>query len=322
MTILKAVQGDITTQEVDAIVNAANTQACDGCSVDSAIHQAAGHDLLEECIARFPNGLEPGKAGWTHGFNLSARFVIHTPGSNYQSGKIDRSLLESSYRNCLAVADELGVKSIAFPLINTDSYEWLLDDEINVAADTLSTATTRVKEIRIVTTDERIRSSLEYRLGRLTWLRLLQGVGVLHQRGYEGVRIYPGMGPTGLHWRMQITSQEYFEPWPFSESEYVPESDAPVLAYPMTAGSRVGSGYITAATTPDEAADIILEEVPILAKKDNDREYVVWFQGLLAVATGLKLAPIAYAEYYDEDGKFSIGDILFPAPPKPPHLRN
>ncbi len=115
MTHLNVVLGDITTQHVDAIVNAANRQMRGGGGVDGAIHAAAGPVLLQECIRRFPDGLATGEAGWTPAGDLPADFVIHTPGPNYRAGERDVELLRGSYRNCLRVADELGVKTIAFP---------------------------------------------------------------------------------------------------------------------------------------------------------------------------------------------------------------
>lgn len=164
MTFLQAIQGDITAQHVDAIVNAANTRMRGGGGVDGAIHRAAGAELLQECIVRFPNGLETGKAGWTHGFNLPARFVIHTPGPNYRAGQTDRSLLESSYRNCLAVADELGIESIAFPLISAGVYGWPKADAINIAVETLYTTPTHVSQINIVVLDAKSLAAVQQRL--------------------------------------------------------------------------------------------------------------------------------------------------------------
>ena len=104
-----AVEGDITTQHVDAIVNAANRSMRGGGGVDGAIHAAAGPGLLAECRERFPHGLATGAAGWTTGHDLPARWVIHVVGPNRNAGETDRGLLVSCYANALAVADELGV---------------------------------------------------------------------------------------------------------------------------------------------------------------------------------------------------------------------
>jgi O-acetyl-ADP-ribose deacetylase len=147
---LSVVEGDITAQEVDAIVNAANRAMRGGGGVDGAIHAAAGRGLLEECIERFPHGLATGSAGWTTGHHLPARWVIHVVGPNYRAGETDRSLLESCYANALAVADDLGARSVAFPLVSAGIYGWPKDDAIRAAVDTLSSTPTEVEDVRIV----------------------------------------------------------------------------------------------------------------------------------------------------------------------------
>ena len=147
---LSVVEGDITAQEVDAVVNAANRAMRGGGGVDGAIHAAAGPGLLAECVDRFPHGLATGAAGWTTGHDLPARWVIHVVGPNYRAGETDRSLLVSCYANALAVADEIGARSIAFPLVSAGIYGWPKDDAIRAAVDTLSSTPTRVEEARIV----------------------------------------------------------------------------------------------------------------------------------------------------------------------------
>ncbi|MFZ1382647.1 MAG: macro domain-containing protein [Scrofimicrobium sp.] len=154
MPTVTAVLGDLTKQNVDAIVNAASTAMRGGGGVDGAIHRAAGPGLLEECIERFPNGLATGDAGWTNGHNLHTKYVIHTPGPNYRAGQRDPELLKSSYRRCLEVADELGVRTIAFPLISAGVYGWPLDDAIKIAVETLSATPTKVEQISLVALSE------------------------------------------------------------------------------------------------------------------------------------------------------------------------
>ena len=144
------VEGDIAAQDVDAIVNAANRAMRGGGGVDGAIHAAAGPGLLAECKERFPRGLATGAAGWTTGHDLAARWVIHVVGPNYRAGETDRSLLVSCYAGALAVADELGARSVAFPLVSAGIYGWPKDDAIRVAVDTLSTTPTQVGIVRIV----------------------------------------------------------------------------------------------------------------------------------------------------------------------------
>ncbi|MCR2812728.1 MULTISPECIES: O-acetyl-ADP-ribose deacetylase [Microbacterium] len=153
MTRIIAVRGDITEQQVDAIVNAANNAMRGGGGVDGAIHRAGGPEILRECIARFPDGLATGDAGWTTAGDLPARWVIHTVGPNFAVGERDRSLLVSCYRRSLQVADELGVRSVAFPLISAGVYAWPKADAIGAAVETLAAADTAVAEARIVAFD-------------------------------------------------------------------------------------------------------------------------------------------------------------------------
>lgn len=150
MPEVTVVLGDITTQEVDAIVNAANTRMRGGGGVDGAIHRAGGPEILTDCIARFPDGLATGNAGWTTAGRLPARWVIHTVGPNYRAGQTDRSLLHSCYRRSLEVADELGASTIAFPLISAGIYGWPHDDAILAAVETLRATSCDVHEARIV----------------------------------------------------------------------------------------------------------------------------------------------------------------------------
>jgi O-acetyl-ADP-ribose deacetylase (regulator of RNase III) len=152
--VITAVHGDITTQDVDAIVNAANKAMRGGAGVDGAIHHRGGPAILRDCVARFPNGLATGDAGWTTAGDLPARWVIHTVGPNYNAGQRDRSLLESCYRRALEVADELGARSVAFPLISTGIFGWPRADAVVAAIETITAATTRVEEVRLVAFDE------------------------------------------------------------------------------------------------------------------------------------------------------------------------
>lgn len=145
MPIITAVQGDITKQDVDAVVNAANNAMRGGGGVDGAIHRAGGPAVLAHCIARFQSGLATGDAGWTTAGRLPARWVIHTVGPNHAAGERDRSLLESCYRRVLEVADELGARTVAFPLISAGVYGWPRRDAIAAAVETIAATPTRVE---------------------------------------------------------------------------------------------------------------------------------------------------------------------------------
>ena len=147
---IEVVDGDITQQEVDAVVNAANNRMRGGGGVDGAIHAAAGPALYEDCVRRFPTGLATGDAGWTTAGQMPARWVIHVVGPNYNAGQRDRELLTSCYRRALEVADELGARTLAFPLISAGVYGWPRDDAIDAALETLRATPTQVEMARMV----------------------------------------------------------------------------------------------------------------------------------------------------------------------------
>jgi len=166
MTRIIAVQGDITEQPVDAIVNAADNAMRGGGGVDGAIHRAGGPQILRDCIARFPDGLATGDAGWTTAGDLPARWVIHTVGPNHAAGQRDRSLLVSCYRRALEVADELGARTVAFPLISAGVYGWPKADAVAAAVETIGSADARVEEARLVAFDSSIHALVVDALAR------------------------------------------------------------------------------------------------------------------------------------------------------------
>jgi O-acetyl-ADP-ribose deacetylase (regulator of RNase III) len=132
MMQIEVVQGDITQLKVDAIVNAANTSLLGGGGVDGAIHRAAGRELLEEC--RKLNGCETGEAKITKGYNLPAKWVIHTVGPVWENGNHgEDELLASCYRQSLALAEEYKIETIAFPAISTGVYRFPIERASKIA---------------------------------------------------------------------------------------------------------------------------------------------------------------------------------------------
>ncbi|WP_218865114.1 O-acetyl-ADP-ribose deacetylase [Nocardioides aromaticivorans] len=150
MMEIEVVEGDITAQQVDAVVNAANRAMRGGGGVDGAIHRAGGPAVLEDCRRRFPDGLATGDAGWTTAGDMPARWVIHVVGPNHHRGERDRSLLTSCYRRALEVADDLGARSVAFPLVSAGAYGWPQEDAVDAALETLRGTPTRVELARMV----------------------------------------------------------------------------------------------------------------------------------------------------------------------------
>jgi O-acetyl-ADP-ribose deacetylase (regulator of RNase III) len=152
------VGGDITKQEVDAVVNAANTTLLGGGGVDGAIHRAAGPELLAEC--RTLGGCRPGEAKITRSYRLPARFVIHTVGPIWHGGTHgEPETLANCYRNSLQVAVENGIKTIAFPAISCGAYGYPLQEAAQIALKTVRgflATTDQVDKVIFVVWDEHV----------------------------------------------------------------------------------------------------------------------------------------------------------------------
>ncbi len=147
-------RGDITTAEVDAVVNAANSGLLGGGGVDGAIHRTGGPAILEACRelrrTTLPDGLPTGQAVATTAGNLPARWVIHTVGPVYAKSEDRSHLLASAYRESLRVADEVGARTLAFPAVSAGVYGWPLDDAARIAVTTVKDTESAVREARFI----------------------------------------------------------------------------------------------------------------------------------------------------------------------------
>jgi O-acetyl-ADP-ribose deacetylase len=146
--------GDITAQQADAVVNAANSSLLGGGGVDGAIHRRGGPAILAACrelrASRYPDGLPTGQAVATTAGELPARWVIHTVGPVYAAAEDRSALLASCYAQSLRVADELGAAVVAFPAVSAGIYGWPPEDAARIALSTVSQAACRVAEARFV----------------------------------------------------------------------------------------------------------------------------------------------------------------------------
>lgn len=315
--VIQAVRGDITDQAVGAIVNAANKAMRGGGGVDGAIHRRGGPAILRECIEKFPHGLPTGDAGFTTGGDLAARWVIHTVGPNYSAGQRDRSLLEACYRRALDVADELGARVVAFPLISTGVFGWPHQDAIAAAIATIAAADTHVDEVRLVAFDAAMHDQVRAQLEMWTPIRILQGVQVLHQRGYHRVRVLPGVSPSGMYWRVAITSADNL-----IDGDDYPNAinwDA-ALKYSTGGLTEFAGGEVSVATPPETVADLILRASPERTSTGTDPAYASWYADLLRRVESSGQLPIAYADYFDASEGWEIGwgtGNRHPRPPRP-----
>ena len=166
---IEIIQGDITKQAVDAIVNAANTSLLGGGGVDGAIHRAAGPELLAEC--RTLHGCRTGEAKITRGYRLPARFVIHTPGPVWHGGGSgEEALLASCYKSCLTLAAENGCKTVDFPSISTGVYHFPLEKASRIAVSTIAAFLKEhpeIERVRMVCFDGRTKAFYDRALEEL-----------------------------------------------------------------------------------------------------------------------------------------------------------
>ncbi|WP_127451620.1 O-acetyl-ADP-ribose deacetylase [Streptomyces sp. B29(2018)] len=169
MTELTLVKGSITEQDVDAVVNAANSSLLGGGGVDGAIHRQGGSEILAACrdlrASHYGKGLPTGEAVATTAGRLPARWVIHTVGPVWSASEDRSQLLASCHREALRVAGELAARTVAFPAISTGVYRWPLEDAARIATETVRATTTSVEEVRFVLFDDRAYEVFAARIG-------------------------------------------------------------------------------------------------------------------------------------------------------------
>lgn len=169
MTTITLVQGDITRQSADAIVNAANSSLLGGGGVDGAIHRRGGPAILADCrelrASHYGRGLRTGQAVATTAGKLDAQWVIHTVGPRFTHEEDRSELLASCYRESLRVADELGARTVAFPAVSAGIYGWPMGDAARIAVETVRATPSHVEEVTFVLFDEAAYEAFAAQLG-------------------------------------------------------------------------------------------------------------------------------------------------------------
>ncbi len=169
MVEVTLVRGDITEQDVDAVVNAANSSLLGGGGVDGAIHRRGGPEILAACRAlragALGGGLPTGQAVATTAGRLTARHVIHVVGPVWSATQDRSQLLRSCYQQALRVAAELGAESVAFPAVSAGAYGWPREDAARIAVGTVLATPTSVREARFVLFDEATHAAFQTALG-------------------------------------------------------------------------------------------------------------------------------------------------------------
>ena len=166
---IRLITGDITAQEVDAIVNAANSSLLGGGGVDGAIHRRGGPAILAACrelrAGPYRDGLPAGEAVATTAGGLEARWVIHTVGPVWSRQQDRSALLASCYTASLRVADEIGARTVAFPAVSTGAFRWPVDDAARIAVAAVRAADSRVEEARFVLFSDDILAAFRAAIG-------------------------------------------------------------------------------------------------------------------------------------------------------------
>ena len=192
-----------------------------------------------------------------------------------------------------------------------------VEDAIAAAVATIASADTDVEEVRLVAFDASMHDQVRAQLKLWTPIRILQGVQVLHQRGYHRIRVLPGASPSGVYWRVAITSADNLID--SAGSSHLTNYEA-ALTYSTGGPTEFAGGEVSVATPPETVADLILRAMPERASTGSDPTYVSWFADLLRRVESSGELPIAYAEYFDASDGWEIGwgtGVRHPRPPRP-----
>jgi O-acetyl-ADP-ribose deacetylase len=306
VTNLRAVKGDITQQNVDAIVSTTNV-ATGGCREGNAATRCRDEFAISRNLVHmFPSELAIGEAGWTTARNPPARWVIYTVSPYCVGGQRVRS-----YRRAIQVADEVGARSVAVPLISTDLCGWPLRDAIAVAVSTLANMETSVEQIMLVASEAEDYLELKRRLRCITPFRILQAVGVLHGRGYHRIRICPYVYGVGW-WRIRIATADNLVSL---RKTFKVNDSAAMVQYSLGSTTHLVSGKVDAMNTVEMVADLILDALSPVEPIADDPDYVSWSANLVFVADQQGRLPVAYEDYFDDNDGWKIGDLRYPHPP-------
>jgi len=173
-----------------------------------------------------------------------------------------------------------------------------------VAVDAIAASQSRVDEVKLVALDQEAYEEIDRMLARSTPLRILQGVRVLHQRGYQGIRVLPGMSASGMYWRVAVTAAENL-----GHTGWYPtlrDWDR-AITYSTGAGTQFAGATVAVTSSPEDVADLILYAMPALQTAHLDPEYARWYDTLLELVERHDALPIAYADYFDDSRGWEIG---------------
>lgn len=314
MAKMSVILGDITEQKADVIVNAANHRMRGGGGVDGAIHKASGYKILEECIAKFPNGLPTGEVGVTGAGDLPAKWVVHAVGPNYVGGQTNPKQLESCYTKAIAAAEDLGAKSIVFPLISAGIYGWPLREAVAIAVKAITHSNTSIEEVRLVVVDSKLKEMVEKAIWPEVLPKVLDAVQVLHERGFQQVRILPGLSASGFHWRMEIGAllrDGWTAPYGLDAQNHER------ILVSSAVNFEIDGNRFDGTSTVEDFADFIAKKLK-LDSEFEDPNYVAWYTKLLELVEAEDSLPIAYWDYSTKDDPWRVGKSKLPGPPEPP----